>query len=256
MDAALIQVFAIYGFMVVITLTIACIVLARNPKNRINRNFFLFYFFTALGLIINIAYRALNDPVLNPWMNRGTVFFTMFGIVFLLIFNIIINKSQTIFTHGRAVLYVILWAIACSGVFWIDYFTGYNGVQWDYGPDTPGLQDDPIIGGTGIPVWSTMFTLYAIILAQGLFVITLIVVFKIYRKFSDKKLKRKYISSIIAIIFFDWIMVGGFLNNWQLIQDNTPGFSTVFFYSSALVLPAVVLLWLGTRRQQQPKVER
>jgi hypothetical protein len=184
-------------------------------------------------------------------MNRGVVFFTMFGIVFLLIFNIIINKSETILTRGRAVLYVFLWAIACSGVFWIDYFVGYTGVQWDYYPDDPFTIYGPIIGGTGIPVWSTMFTLYAIILAQGLFIATIIVVIRIYRKFSDIKLKRKYMSSIIAIILFDIIQVGGYLNNWYIIQRSAPDFSTWFLYMSALILPAIILLWIGTRRQQK-----
>jgi hypothetical protein len=255
LTTAQIQTFAINGSMAVIILIIGTIVLSRNSKSRLNRSFFLFYFFVALGLIINVAYRLINIEVYMVWMNRITLFFTTFGIVFLLNFNMIIYHSEQVYTRKKSWLWVILWFVLCSGFLWIDM---ENGVQWDFNDKIPGIQPlewNP--GAAGIPAWNTIYTLYALVLAQGLFIFIIVIAIKIVIKFGDKKLRRKYTSSIIAVILFDWVLVGNVINNWRVIQDANAyydlygfiPFSTFFLYSSALVLPAVILLWIGARKR-------
>ncbi|MBN2156185.1 MAG: hypothetical protein JW776_09090 [Candidatus Lokiarchaeota archaeon] len=248
---AQIQTFVINGSILIFILIIGSSVLRRNPNSRLNRSFFLFYFFVAFGLLINVAYRLINKEIYMVWMNRITLFFSTFGIIFLLFFNIIIFQSEQVFTRKKQWLYTILWFIACSGILWLDL---ENGVKWDYNPNKPGI--DPLYlnpGSAGVPVYSTLFTVYALILAQGLFIIIIILVARIIRKFGDKKLRRKYISSFVAIMLFDWILVGNLINNWSIVQDayafSPMPFSTVFLYTSVLVIPAVLLLWYGIRKR-------
>jgi hypothetical protein len=250
-----IQTFAINGTMAIFILLIGSAVLRRNSKSRLNRSFFLFYFFVAFGLMINVAYRLINIEEYMIWMNRITLFFSTFAIIFLFNFNMIIYQSEQVYTRKKGWLWVILWFIACSGFIWLDL---QNGVQWDFNDALPGIQPSYyVLGAAGIPAWSTMFTVYALILAQGLFIIIIVVAAKIIKKFGDKKLRRKYGSSMIAIILFDWMLVGNILNNWRVVQNanayyNILGFtpySQYFLYSSVLVIPAVILLWLGIRKR-------
>ena len=253
---AQIQTFAINGTMAIFILIIGSSVLRRNSKSRLNRSFFLFYFFVAFGLLINVAYRLINIEIYMIWMNRVTVFFSTFAIIFLFNFNMIIYHSEQVYTKKKAWFWVILWAIICSGFFWLD---SMNGVQWDFSDIIPGIQSRIYYpDAAGIPAWSTLFTLYTLVIAQGLFILIIVIAVRIVLKFEDVKLRRKYTSSIIAIILFDWILVGNMINNWTVIQnlnafynvlDFIP-FSQFFLYSSVLVIPAVLLLWLGIRRKE------
>ena len=251
LSTAQIQTFAINGTMAIFILIIGSSVLRRNSKSRLNRSFFLFYFFVAFGLVINVAYRLINVEIYMIWMNRITLFFSTFAIIFLFNFNMIIYHSEQVYTRKKAWLWVILWAIACSGFFWLDI---ENGVQWDFNSTQPGIQSLLINpNSAGVPAWSTLFTLYALVIAQGLFILIIVTAVRIVLKFGDARLRRKYISSIIAIILFDWILVGNMINNWTVIQDiftfAAIPFSTIFLYSSVLVIPAVILLWLGIRKR-------
>lgn len=251
LTTAQVQTFAINGTMAIFILIIGSVVLRRNSKSRLNRSFFLFYFFVAFGLLINVAYRLINIEIYMIWMNRVTLFFSTFAIIFLFNFNMIIYHSEQVYTKKKAWLYGILWFLACSGFFWLDI---EKGVQWDYNPN-PGIQSlliNPLTAG--VPAWSTLFTIYSLIIAQGLFVVIIVIAIKIIKKFGDIKLRRKYVSSIIAIFLFDWILVGNMFNNWTVIQDAsaylTMPFSQIFLYSSVLVIPAVILLWLGIRKRE------
>lgn len=251
LSTAQIQTFAINGTMAIFIIIIGASVLRRNSKSRLNRSFFLFYFFVAFGLVINVAYRLINKEVYMIWMNRVTLFFSTFAIIFLFNFNMIIYHSEQVYTQKKAWLWVILWALACSGFFWLDI---EHGVQWDFNTAQSGIQILSINpGAAGVPAWSTLFTSYSFIIAQGLFILIIVMAVRIILKFGDQKLRRKYISSIIAIILFDWILVGNMINNWTFIQDVSTfmaiPFSTIFLYSSGLVVPAVLLLWLGIRKR-------
>jgi len=255
LTTAQIQAFVVNGTMAIFILIIGSIVLRRNPKNRLNRSFFLFYIFIAFGLFINVAYRLINRESWMVWMNRITVFFSISAIIFLLIFNMIIYHSEQVFTRKKALISTILWFIICSGFLWIDLD---NGVQWDFNPICPGIQSLIINpGAAGVPAWSTIYTIYGMILAQSLFIVIIIIAVRIIRKFGDIKLRRRYVSSIIAIFMFDWILVGNMLNNWTVMQNanayyNLYGFtpfSTIFLYTSVLVIPAVLLLWYSVRKK-------
>jgi hypothetical protein len=243
--------YAINGTMAVFILIIGSGVLSRNPKSRLNRSFFFFYFFVAIGLLINVAYRLINIEIYMIWMNRVTLFFTTFGIIFLYNFNMIIYHSEQVYTRKKSWLWIILWFLVCTGFFWID---NKNGVKWDFAENVPGVQ--PLWEGlesAGVPAWSTLFTIYGLVIAQGLFILIIVIAAKIIKKFEDKKLRRKYVSSIIAIILFDYILVGNMINNWVVIQDlfiyAAMPFSQIFLYTSPLVLPAVILLWIGARKR-------
>lgn len=228
-ESALLQTFIVNGSISILWFFFAFSILKRGSSKRSNQMFFTFLALIAIGLLVNVLYRIINLDFWNIWLNKTTIFLSSFAIVFLLIFNLIILKSEKVITDRIKIGIIIVWFILCLVLFFIP-----NGVSFDYSA-----------GKYGLPVWSAAFSIYGLIIDQALFSIVLYVVSQIYKRFQDKSLKRKYISIILSIAIFDWILVGNFIFNWL----NNPLGRTIFLITSILALPAGILLYLGVRRE-------
>jgi hypothetical protein len=227
-ETAVLQTLLVNGPIGVLWLIFAVKILKRGPSKRINQMFFLFLGLTAIGMFVNVAYRLIGDEFWNIVLNQVVIYLSTVSIVFLLIFNLIILKSDKIITDKIKFVLIIAWSIISSGYFFIE-----GGVEWIY-PS----------GVAGVPHWSPVFAIFGIIIGQTLWSATLIVVIQIYRRFEDQKLRRKYINTIVAIAIFDWILIGNCINN----MINEPTFSTIFLITSILVIPAGILLYMGVKR--------
>ena len=228
-ETAVLQTLLVNGPIGVLWLFFAIRILQRGPSKRINQMFFLFLGLTALGMFVNVAYRLIGVDFWNITLNKVTIFLSTVSIVFLLIFNLIILKSDKIITDKIKLVMIIAWIIICCGYFFIE-----GGVTWGHEE----------VGDAGVPIWSVPFAVFGIIIGQLLWSATLIVVIQIYRRFEDQKLRRKYISTIVAIAIFDWILIGNCINN--MIDNDT--FRLIFLITSILVIPAGILLYMGVKR--------
>ena len=231
-QTAIIQTFFVNGSISILWFYFAFSIIKRGKDKPSNQMFFLFMFLTATGLMVNVAYRLINQEYWNIILNKVTIFLSSFAIVFLFLFNLIILKSDKVVGKYHKIVSILLWFLLCFGFFLFPS----DSVTWYYNPAKP--------NDVGVPVWSMWFSLYGLIIDQGLFSMTLYIVAQIYRRFENPVLKKKYLWIIASIALFDWILVGNFIFN----ALNDPTGRLIFMLSSLLAIPASILLYLGVKR--------
>ncbi|MCP4763195.1 MAG: hypothetical protein GY870_15590 [archaeon] len=215
----------VYSCLIALFLILGISILRRNSGKRLNQSFFIFLFLIACSLVVNIIYRVLENPSFNILGNTIVIFLTMFSLIFLLLFNIIIWKSDKILKDKYKIIMISIWGILCAVLFLIP-----EGVTW--------TADDN-------PKWSDLFFLYGVLISQILYVCALFVNLQIYKGFEDKKLKIKYLWTILAVILFDWFILGNFIANW--LDDS--GFRSIFSITALVAIPAGILLYRGVKKE-------
>lgn len=216
----------VYPLMILEFLSLGFAILRRGPSKRINQMFFIFLFLNGLGLIINIIYRVAEDtiPDINVMLNPFVIFVIDLALVFLLLFNLIIWKSDKIVTDKIKSILIAVWALVCAILFFI-----------------PGGVSFP----AGSPVWSTGFFLHGLIITQTIFGTVLYVNVQIYKRFEHVEIKKKYQRTIISVILLDWFIVGNYLSNFL----NISWFRDVFSITALVAFPAMYFLYQGVKRE-------
>ena len=228
-DTALLQTFLINGGTALAFFLVALSVLKRSGIKRISGTFALFFITIAIGLIVNVVYRIINEEYWNIVLNKVTIYFSALGVIFLYEFNLLIRFSENEITLKRQIVLFVIYALLLSFLFFIA-----DGVTWDYSP-----------GIYGVPVWSPLFAWYGGLLCQGLFVLILYTSAKISAQFSDIQAKKKYRFTIVAILMFDFILVGNFVANGL----NIPIVRTIFLVGSGIsIVFGTYWLYQGTKR--------
>ncbi|MHA1453079.1 MAG: hypothetical protein ACTSRD_09480 [Promethearchaeota archaeon] len=212
-------------------MTGAFMVRFRDPKNPLNRSFYNFFLYFSLGFVINIIYRLLPSEFWKAFLGRITIGVITFAFIFLLQFNLILLDENS-FNKKKRWITTLSWLVICSGFVYLDW---NNGARWVVNSNFP----------SGIPYWSTSFTLYALILSQGLFIVIFIISNITQQRIDPNKPKAKHFRKNLVIFFFNWFLVGNIVNNWELIRENASWFSIFMFYSTFLALPGIILFWLS-----------
>lgn len=229
-DTALIQTFVINGGTAIAFVLVSLSVLKRSGVNRITGTFAMFFLTIAIGLVVNIIYRIINETYWNILLNKVTIFFSALGVIFLYEFNLLIRFSENEITKKRQIVLFIIYALLLSVLFFIP-----DGVSWDYSP-----------GEYGVPVWNPVFAIYGGVLCQAIFFMILYTSSKISQQFTDIQAKKKYRFTIVAIIMFDFILVGNFVANGL----NIPIIRTIFLIGSGIsIVFGTFWLYQGVKRQ-------
>jgi len=194
--ARIIQVFIVQFGLGIISLIIGIKILKRDKK-RVNQLIASFYISEFIGTLFNIIYAPFEINPLVYNLHILTVFFTYFGPVMLLLFTLVVYKSQKIITTPKQLLIMIGWAVILIIAFMIP-----NGITIN---DTTHWK----------PVWSLNFSLY-ILISQCIYwtVPLLYVSFKIFSLFDDKLLKNKWKYLLIGIIGELFVIYGVPLANY------------------------------------------
>ena len=216
-------------------MTGALIVRFRDPKNPLNRSFYNFYLYFSLGFVINIMYRLFASDFWKAFLGRVTIGFTIFAFIFLLQFNLILLNKE-LFNRKWRWITTIAWLLLCTGFLFVDW---NNGTSWLVSTEYP----------SGVPVWSTTFTLFSLVLSQMLIMVIFIVANISKRKMDPNQSKAKHFSKNLAIFFFDWFVVGNILNNWVIMRNTATWFSSFMFYTTFLGLPGIIMYWLYAIRK-------
>ncbi|MFX1269098.1 MAG: hypothetical protein ACFFAK_14155, partial [Promethearchaeota archaeon] len=152
---------------------------------------------------VNFIYGPLEDVTVVLILNFITNFGIFYSPIFLVVFNLIILKSEKIITTSKQLAVLIIYGIVmfCMMIFLLipGYGVTFN-AKWS-------------------PVWSLPFFIYLLIIESVAVVPLLILSFQIYAKFEDVNLKKKwrlFIFGFCALIIF---MYGIFVSNW-LNDDN------------------------------------
>ncbi len=239
MDPAEILSYYVNGFFIIFLTTGALIVRFRDPKNPLNRSFYNAYLYFSLGFVNIILFRLLAPENWKGFFAKITIGLIIFSQIFLLQFNLILLDEKR-FNRKKRWIFVLIWLIFCSGLILLHW---YDGSGWLVNGEYP----------SGVPYWSTVYTIYSLVLSQGMFIVILIYSRIIKTKIYSDKIKYQHFSKNLAIFFYNWFVVGNIMNNWDYMRDNVPWFSLFMFYSTFLMVPGLILFFLSVIRPVKAK---
>lgn len=168
----------------------------KQGKKRLNIYFSLFYISVAIGIFFNFIYAPLTDPDLIIKLNFITNYFIVFGLIFLTVFIILYLKSEEVFTTGKQLAFIIIYGVLLFFMILIP-----DGVE--------------ISADTGwAPHWSWFLFIYVILLISIMSTVpSLFYSLKIYKKFEDERLKKKWKLFILGICELFAVLYGTFLTH-------------------------------------------
>jgi len=209
----------------------------KRDRKRLNLIFAGFYISPVIGFIVNFIYGPLTDETLVIALNFITNFGIFFSPIFIVVFDLILLKSEKVINTTKQLVILILYGIALfSMIFFV--FIEDMGVEM-------------ALGATGeapdwSPHWMLPFFLYVVIVESFAVVVSLYLSLKIYKKFEDEQLRKKWKLFIIGfcclIIFMYGIFISNLLNNstFRLIMGAT---------GLILAIASGYLIYTGVGRQ-------
>ena len=223
-----IQVYIVQGIIGVIYLILAYKIIKRDTK-RLNITLSAFYIVGATGIFINFIYAPLTDEKIVFFLNFLVNFCFFFAPIFLVVFELIILKSEKVITSKKQLLTITIYGIImfCS-IFIPNGVTINKSTNWK-------------------PVWSLTFFVYVMIFfcAIGIFPI-IYYGFKIYNQFENIELKKKWKLFIIGVIGCAILTIGTFFSN--TLNDST--FRTIWsLISLPLTILSPILIYIGVGKQ-------
>lgn len=224
-----ITIYIAQGFMCLFFLFLAFKILKRDRK-RLNVIFSGFYISPAIGFIINFIYAPLTEGSVVLMLNFLTNFFIFYSSIFIVVFNLILLKSEKAITSKKQLTILILYGIAMFSMIGFLFFPGF-GVTFNE---------------NWSPIWSFPFFLYVVVIETiGIFP-ALYLSFQIYKKFEDEVIKKKwkfFIFGLCSILIF---LYGIFISNTL----NIDIFRTIIgVVGLILALLGAYLMYYGVGRQ-------
>ncbi len=209
-------------------------ILKRDTK-RLNLIFSGFYISAATAIFVNFIYGPLNDLDMIYTLNFITNFGLAFASIFLLVFNLILLKSEKIITTSKQLTIIIGFGALMFIMVFFPRDSPTMGIYFSE-PQAP-------------PVWSLPYYLYVTIITTiGSVIPTFYYAVKIYKKFEDDMLKQRWKYFLIGIIciytFCYLIFAANFL--------NIPSFRLIMgIIGIILGLSGGYLMYYGVGRQIQ-----
>ncbi|MFW9990286.1 MAG: hypothetical protein ACFFC3_16720 [Candidatus Odinarchaeota archaeon] len=174
----------------------------KRDRKRLNIIFSGFYLSAIIGLFVNFIYAPLDDVKLVLFLNYLTNFGIFYSPIFLVVFELILLKSEKVITSTKQLLILIVFGIAMFCMIFMVYIEGV------------GVEIDPNVSWS--PHWMLPFFLYLVIIVSIVVFFAFYLSFQIYKKFEDEQLKKKWRFFIFGvadlIIFMYGIFISNFLN--------------------------------------------
>jgi len=200
----------------------------KRDRKRLNLIFSGFYISPAIGFIINFIYGPLTDGSVVLMLNFLTNFFIFYSSIFIVVFNLILLKSEKAITTRKQLIILIGYGIA---MFSMILFYPSLGVTFNE---------------NWSPIWSVPFFLYVVAIETIAIFSTLYLSFQIYKKFEDELIKKKwkfFIFGFCSILIF---LYGIFISNTLNISE----FRTVIgVVGLILALVGAYMMYYGVGRQ-------
>ncbi|MFX0022948.1 MAG: hypothetical protein ACFE9S_11540 [Candidatus Hermodarchaeota archaeon] len=228
MDVArFIQIYVVQGLFALFFLYMAYVVLRRGRKT-LNIYLSSFYLSVTIGGIINIIYANIFVDTIVFVMHFLTYYLFCFSMIFLLIFVLILIKPAKTITPKFQILILsilgllILWLIFIPNGITINASTNWK------------------------PKWDWIFFLYSILICSCLIIVpTIYYSIKIYKKFENDYLRKKWIYFLIGISAYFFLYYGTSLSN--TLNDDT--FRLIWSLISLPTLISLYLIYYGVGRQ-------
>lgn len=194
-----VRIFTIYGAQAIVFaffLFLAIKILKRDRK-RLNVIFSGFYIGPVIGFFVNFVYGPLNNITAIIILNFITNFSIFFSPIFLVVFNLMLLKSEKVINTTKQLLILIFFGIAMFCMIIFLFFPEYTvtlNERWS-------------------PVWSVEFFIYVVIVETIAVIPALFLALQIYRKFEDETLKKKWKFFILGFCALAIFMYGIFVSN-------------------------------------------
>lgn len=191
------QVYIVQGILCAFMIYIGIKVLKRNPKKRLNQIFSGFFFLSGAGApIINFIYAPIDLPELQSLVEFFNIFayivMTM-GLIFLLLFILIIEKSEKVINTSKQIIIVVSYAV----LLFLLYFmpdTAVVSIELDT------INYNPPAYVQKSPVWFPFSTAYVFIITTITLGLSIFFSLQVSRQFEDKELSKKWRYFIIGVI--------------------------------------------------------
>ncbi len=168
----------------------------KQSKKKQNVYFSMMYISVAIGIFINFIYAPMTDPNLIIFLNFLTNYFITLGTIFLTVFVLILLKTEKVFTTIKQFTLILIYAILLFFMIVI--------------PD--GVEVGPHTGWS--PHWSWPLFIYVAIVITCMSVgPSLIYSIKLYNKFEDELIKRKWKFFIIGMSELFAVLYGTFFTH-------------------------------------------
>jgi len=196
----IITVYIAQGVILLAFLYLAIRILLRDRK-RLNVIFAGLYISPVVGVLINFIYAPLTDVNIVLILNFFTNFGFFYAPIFIVVFDLILLKSEKIISTGKQLAILIIYGIAMFGMLIFLFIPGFEvtinqGTNWS-------------------PVWSLPFFTYVVLVETiGALIPSLYFSFQIYKKFEDEVLKRKWRFFIFGFIALMTFMYAIFISNF------------------------------------------
>lgn len=229
--ARIVQVYIIQlGVGGVYYLLIALLILKRSTK-RLNKIFSMFFICVASGTIVNVIYAAIFISSVVTFLNILTFYLFSLAMVFLLVFDLILLKSEKVITNAKQAIIIIGWAVLLIGLFII----GLSG----------GVQVDDATNWK--PIWYMPFFLYALIIGTVMIIATYFFAIQIHKQFEDPILKKKWKYYLVGVTFFYFVWIGTSVSNFLANES----IRTVWALISLVALLTTYAMYYGVGKQIQ-----
>ena len=225
--ARFIQVFIVQGFAGFFYLFVWFKILKREARG-LNLILSNFYLFVAAGVIMNIIYVNIFNETIVHILHFITYYLLCLSLVFLLIFVLVLLKSENVITIQRQIILVLVFSILMFGLWFIP-----NGITINASTSWK-------------PEWSWFFFFYSITVCSA-FTIgpTIYYSLKIDRSFKFKDLKRKWRYFLIGIGGYFFLYYGTSLSN--TIAD--PTFRLIWSFLSLPCIASLYFIYYGVAKQ-------
>ena len=225
--ARFLQIYVIQGGFAIFFFYMAIIVLKRGKK-RTNLYLSSFYLSTAIGGLINIIYANIFIENIVYILHFITYYVLCYSLVFLLIFSLIILKPADKINTKIQIILLILVGILLLGLLFIP-----NGIQINQTTNWK-------------PNWSWSFFLYSVIVCSVILIIPLSYYsLKIYSKFENQQLKKKWKYFLMGMFAYIFLYYGTSFSNTL----NSDSFRLIWSLISLPTLIALYLIYYGVGRQ-------
>ncbi|MHA1106620.1 MAG: hypothetical protein ACTSPN_13025 [Promethearchaeota archaeon] len=203
----------------------------KRDRKRLNVVFSGFYISPVLGIFVNFIYGPMTDVNLVLLLNFVTNFGIFYSPIFLVVFDLILLKSEKVITTGKQTLILVAYGIAMFSMIFFLFIPG-AGVT---------------LNENWSPVWSLPFFIYVVsVVSIGAVIPFLYLSLQIYKKFEDDILKKKWKSFIYGFCCLIVFLYGIFVSNTL----NIDIFRTVLgLLGLILALVAGYLMYNGVGRQ-------
>jgi len=210
-------------------------VLKRNPKNRFNQIFSLFFFSNIISIVNNCFYAPISDPALEglvSYLHLLSIYLLILSTGFILLCLFLMYYPEKMIQLKNQLIFILIYGGLVSIMFLIP-----NSATIEISAD----------GNQGSPQWNFNLFLFIIIFSSVSLMLTFILSLKIYKQFENKAIRKKFILFIIGIIILFYnpysIAIGHYLEP-SVLRD-------FFLLSGIFSFPGFFLLYLGIGTEVQ-----